>query len=173
VQVCPIGQWTAPHRHEQTALTNRFRGPKVTNETTRRSDPAGEATRRWYRDPAWIAAIATVAAVLIGLLGHFTFHVGPDTSAEHSPGVQNVYNIPLARAEQILRTQGYSTLQVDPVCSNSVANGNVREVIVTNGAKQIADEVDVVDENGTTDARVAPGTPLTIKVSDGQTCPSS
>jgi hypothetical protein len=149
----------------------------------------GRAKRRSW-GPEHINAAAAVASVLVAAIGigvtvYFATRsssnsdaqqsLGPSAatasaSASGAIGVENVYNIPWDRARPILTRQGFTDLVENTVCSNSIAKNNVREVIVDNSPTSASQEIDLVDENGTTSTRVKPGTALIVKVSDGNTC---
>jgi hypothetical protein len=83
--------------------------------------------------------------------------------------VQNVYNIPEARGLQIIRAQGFINVRVLRVCSNSVAAGRVREVILDNNAP-VSDETALVNQFGSTGIEVALPTKLAVKISTGNGC---
>src|SRR6266550_909193 len=83
--------------------------------------------------------------------------------------VQNIYNIPEARGLQIIRAQGFTNVRVLRVCSNSVAAGRVREVILDNNAP-VSDETAFVNQFGSTGIEVALATKLAVKISTGNGC---
>ncbi len=83
--------------------------------------------------------------------------------------VQNIYNIPEARGLQILRGQGFTAIRLHRVCSNSVAAGNVREVVLDNNAPT-SDETALVNQLGSTGIMVPLETKLVVKISKGA-CP--
>jgi len=54
-------------------------------------------------------------------------------------------------------------------CSNSVATGRVREVLLDNDAN-VSDETSLVNENGSTELTIPFKTHLVVKVSNGDSC---
>jgi hypothetical protein len=73
----------------------------------------------------------------------------PATSQADRAAVENVYNLPEARALDIIRAQGFVSVRVLRVCSNSVSAGRVREVIVDNNAP-VSDETALMNQYGST-----------------------
>lgn len=80
--------------------------------------------------------------------------------------VQNVYNLLEARGLDILKKQGFVNLRVLNVCSNSVAPGRIREVLLDNDAN-VADETSLVNELGSTGIEISLATKLAVKISNG------
>ena len=80
--------------------------------------------------------------------------------------VQNVYNIPEERGLAIIAAQGFTKVRVLRVCSNSVAPGRIREVLLDNNAP-LSDETALVTQNGSTGIEVTLTTKIAVKVSNG------
>jgi molecular chaperone DnaK len=82
-------------------------------------------------------------------------------------GVPNVFKLPQADAEALLVAAGYVP-KFARVCSHSVADGEVRQVLFTSGGQQVI----VVDLQGALPeaAGVPPGTELLVKVGNGKPC---
>lgn len=91
-----------------------------------------------------------------------TFTASPNQSNEEA--VQNVYNLPEARGMRILADQGFVDIRVEKVCSNSVAAGRIRQLLLVDGTV-------LVDEGGSTGVEVADSERIRVKVSNGQSCP--
>jgi hypothetical protein len=84
--------------------------------------------------------------------------------------VRDVYNIPERRALDILADQGFTNIRTIVVCSDSVAEGRVREVLRDEDA-DLEDEKVLVNENGSdTNVEVSPKEGLLVKVSKGSVC---
>ncbi len=139
----------------------------VTDQGSRRSELTG---------PVIIGLLGIVGAVLSAVL----LVVGPtlissmndpasSTSDVDRVAVQNVYNIPEARALEVLRAQGFTKLRVWPVCSGTVPEGRVREVLLDKNARP-SDETSLVNELGQTGIEVPLVTKLVVKVATGP-CP--
>lgn len=92
-----------------------------------------------------------------------------DSRVDGGLAVQNIYNLPEARGLQILRDQGFQSIRIHRVCSNSVAIGNVREVVLDNNAP-VSDETALVNQLGSTGLKVPLETKLVVKISKG-VCP--
>jgi hypothetical protein len=127
-----------------------------------------------------LTASATLLTALVGLLvylgsrsdGHSQPTTQPSMSNAASIGVKvaNVYNLPESRAMPLLEAQHFLSIRTEQVCSNSVAGGRVREVLIDNGAG-LADETSLVNQNGSADLSVDPArTAIMVKVSDGKPC---
>ena len=102
--------------------------------------------------------------------GHSTDPTTPQpTTAPGRAAVQNVYNLPEARGLDIIRKQGFTSVRVMRVCSNSVSAGRIREVLLDNNAP-VSDETALVNQYGSTGIEVAFATKLAVKVSTGQGC---
>ena len=82
--------------------------------------------------------------------------------------VSNVYNLPKERGLLYIKQQGFTKVRSIPVCSNSVAPGNIREVLLDNGAS-VTDETVLVGPTGST-IEVPLSTKILVKVSNGP-CP--
>lgn len=87
----------------------------------------------------------------------------PPTAA----GVPDVFGLPQADAEALLVGAGYQP-RFFRVCSGSVGEGEVRQVLWNDGGTEII----VVDKQGVIaeEALVPPGTELSVKVGTGVAC---
>ena len=83
--------------------------------------------------------------------------------------VPMVYNHPKDRAVELLKDAGFHELDQNSVCSSSVLDGRVREVVLDNGA-DVADETSVINSGGVAIARLPAEEPLLVKVSNGHSC---
>ena len=90
------------------------------------------------------------------------------TASPTPPGIPDVYNLPQASAEDLLRKSGFGS-RVFIVCSSSVAQGRVRQVILqtSSGAEEILDDRTGVSSAGMS---VPAGTTVILKVSTGVPC---
>ena len=81
----------------------------------------------WVRDNI-VAKVIVGVLVAAGLvyLGINAPNIGPTTDVQ----VANVYNLPRDRGLQYLDEQGFTNVRVINVCSNSVAGGFIREVLL-------------------------------------------
>ena len=82
--------------------------------------------------------------------------------------VANVYNLPRARGLAMVADQGFANVKMIEVCSNSVAAGRIREVLLDNQAN-VVDETVLVGPAGPT-VEVPLSTKLLVKISNGP-CP--
>jgi hypothetical protein len=128
---------------------------------------------QWWRDHVVAGVIVSVVAFLIigglGALGLWATSSsdGGDT-ASGDKAVPPVYNYSERKALDVLGDHGFTNIRTIVVCSNSVPEGNVREVLLDKDS-DIEDEVVVVNEAGDNpDVKVSPtNTRLLVKVSKG------
>jgi hypothetical protein len=124
-----------------------------------------ERTIVWLRDQIVakvIVGVAVAAAlVFLGLSA---------TTETDRIQVANVYNLPRDRGLDYIADQGFTNVRVIGVCSNSVAAGRIREVLLDDGAS-VADETVFVGPQGSKPVQVLVSTKLLVKVSNGKACP--
>ena len=110
-------------------------------------------------------------ALVLGLLGlGASGQIGPNpVVTSDRVRVANVYNLPRDKGLSMIDQQGFDNVRVNEVCSNSVAEGRIREVLLDDGAP-VADETVFVGPGGSKDIEVLLSTKLLVKVSTGKTC---
>ena len=120
----------------------------------------------WIRDNI-------VAKVIVGVLvAAGVVYLGinaPNIVPTSDVQVANVYNLPRDRGLQYLDDQGFTNLRVINVCSNSVAGGFIREVLLDDGST-VTDETVFVGPLGSKAVNIPLSTPLLVKVSTGEAC---
>jgi len=123
----------------------------------------------WFRDQIVakvIVGVAVAAALIyLGLNGPRP----PDAAGGDQIQVANVYNLPRARGLEYIAKQGFANVRLIQVCSNSVAGGNIREVLLDDGAG-LADETVFVGPLGSKPVTIPLSTKLLVKVSNGKGC---
>jgi hypothetical protein len=123
-----------------------------------------------------VGAIAGVCLIGVALVMAGVLPPRPDGGGGGAPTpggtdrvqVSNVYNLPKDRGLLNIKAQGFVNVRSIPVCSNSVAAGNIREVLLDNGAST-TDETVLVGPTGST-IEVPLTTKILVKVSNGP-CP--
>lgn len=122
-------------------------------------------------------AVAAFAGMIVAIIGLVTT-IGivspkPTTQPDAVPAggpdrvqVSNVYNLPKDRGLQYLQQQGFGNVRSIKVCSNSVAVGQIREVLLDDGSS-LADETVFVGPTGSKPVEVPLSTKLLVKVANG------
>lgn len=86
-----------------------------------------------------------------------------------SVAVQDVYDLPVETGVDVIRGQGFTHVRTISVCSRSVGQGRIREVLLDNDAP-VEDETSLVNRSGSTGINVPLTARLLVKVSNGQSC---
>ena len=123
-----------------------------------------ERTIVWLRDQ--IVAKVIVGVAVAAALVFLGLNAPIETDRVQ---VANVYNLPRDRGLDYISDQGFTNVRVIQVCSNSVAAGRIREVLLDDGAS-VADETVFVGPQGSKPVQVPLSTELLVKVSNGKAC---
>jgi hypothetical protein len=141
----------------------------------RRMKPRDELTGQKAPREPWkrsdrIAVAGIAVGALLTAVPIVRDAVSNDDHKEPQP-VRNVYNLPERRALDILADQGFTNIKTIVVCSDSVPEGRVREVVLDKDSDP-EDEIVVVNEDGDNpNIEASPReTRLLLKVSTGRVC---
>jgi len=126
----------------------------------------------WIRDH--ILAALLLAIITPALFAYLGLNSGglpvPGTNGDDGKiQVANVYNLPRDRGLQYLNDQGFKNVRVIGVCSNSVAGGRIREVLLDDNSG-LADETVLDGPTGAKPIEIALDTKILVKVSTGKPC---
>jgi len=126
----------------------------------------------WVRDH--ILAALLLAVITPALVAYLGLNGGgrPVPGANGDDGkiqVANVYNLPRDRGVQYIEAQGFTNVRVIEVCSNSVEDGRIREVLLDDNSG-LADETVLAGPTGAKPIEIALDTKILVKVSNGKHC---
>jgi hypothetical protein len=135
----------------------------------RAAAPGEKAPKEPWKRSDRIAVAGIVVGALLAVVPLARDAVASDDNKEPKT-VRDVYNVPERRALDILADQGFTNIRTIVVCSDSVAEGRVREVLLDKDS-DLEDEKVLVNENGSDpDVEASPTARLLVKVSNGRVC---
>ena len=141
----------------------------------RRTQPAGTQPQKepWTRGEiiGILGLIIGVPSVVVSVVALLPNDGNGSAANSRDKTVPLVYNEPERRALDILGDNGFTNIRTIVVCSDSVPEGHVREVLLDKDS-DLEDEIVVVNEAGANpEIKVPPTkTRLLVKVSSGKVC---